>query len=214
VISSGSSRPWFALVGIFLVTLAALSSRMLLGARAEVRLADEAKGDKEAEARHLRRAMANYSPGNPWVREAATRLWRLALEAEARGQTDEALDALHQLRSAILSLRGSTRPFAELLPEVNRHLAELQAAHPRAAVKLRTTQGRSELLRRLNHPPEPHPLWAALGLIGFALWVSGAFATIYFSLRPDVSIISRRFFPLVGVIALGLVLFCLGLAYA
>lgn len=176
-----------------LLLVAGLTARMLLGARAEVQraAAAHARDDGQARVRHLRRAIAYYLPGNPWVRTAHDELLRLA-----RGGDRE---AARELRSAILGLRGLLRPYAGTLPELNRAIAG---------------PGGTPALVRLEHPPEPHPGWAALGLVGFVLWVSGAFLMLARGLRADASIVRRRFWPLCGCVLLGLGLFCLGMAAA
>jgi hypothetical protein len=253
-----------------LLLLAGLAARMLLGARLEVQRARAAadKRDTEARLRHLRRAMAYYLPGNPWVREAHDRLLLAARDARARGDHAAALDAYRELRSAILRLRGSTRPYAETLPEVNRSIAALTSARAGAAPPARGTAdappargtadappargtadappargtadappargtadappargtadappargtaAEQRLLRRLERPPEPHPGWACLGLLGFLLWVGGAFWLLGRGLRPDASAVGRRFWPLLGLVALGLCLFCVGMGLA
>jgi hypothetical protein len=212
----GALKKLALVLGALALLIAVLCARMLLGARAEVRAASDSstRNEGEAQIRHLRRAMAYYLPGNPWVRQARDLLLEEARQAEARGERSRALDALHQLRSAILSLRGITHPYAETLPEVNRRLAELMVRDPQASRDLRVPEGRERLLQRLDHPPEPHPLWAGLGLFGFLSWVGGALALFWRGLRPDASLVPRTFWPLAGVVALGLLLFCLGLARA
>jgi hypothetical protein len=191
------------LAGVLLL-LAGLGARMLLAARQELWRAAAAasRGDAEGQRRHLRRAMAHYLPGNPWVRRARDRLLHLARQAEARGRAREALLAWRELRGAILRLRGLTRPFAATLPEANARIAALSAG------------GAPRVLRRLERPPDPHPGWAGLGLVGLALWVGGALLLLYRGLRPDASVVARRFWPLLLVVALGLSLFGLGMGLA
>ena len=200
------------LIAALLLIVAALAARMLLGARAELTRAAAAKS-AEVRVRHLRRAMAYYLPGNPWVRSAHDRLLAAARKQRAAGQREQALRSYHELRSAILQLRGLTRPYAATLPEVNEAIATLAAAHPEAAPALRSKAGQDKLLRRLEAPPEPSPGWAALGLLGLVLWVGGAAWLLARGLRADAAR-TRRFWPLVGLVALGLCLFCVGMGLA
>ncbi len=203
-------------VGAALLCAAALSGRMLLGARGELAAATAAagRGDHDGEVRHLRRAMACYLPGSPWVRRAHDGLLLAAAAAEARGERAAALGALHELRSAILALRGLTRPYAETLPGLSRRIAALSARDPEAAAALRTPAGAEALRARLDQPPEPRPLWAGLALVGFLGWVGGAALLLARGLRPDGSRVRGRFALLCGVVALGLALFGVGLALA
>jgi hypothetical protein len=200
------------LIAALLLIVAALAARMLLGARAELGRAEAAADDERV--RHLRRAMAYYLPGNPWVRAAHDRLLATARRQRAGGQSAQALASYHVLRSAVLQLRGLTRPYAGSLPEVNRAIAALTSARPDAAAALRGKAGRDKLLRRLEAPPEPHPGWAGLGLFGFLLWVGGACWLLARGLRADASLVRRRFWPLLGLVALGFALFCVGMALA
>ncbi len=196
---------------------AGLISRMLFGARQEIRaaLAAAARGDDAAQLRYLRRAMAYYLPGNPGVRRARDLLLQAAQQAEAHGNAALALDALWQLRSAILSLRGLTQPYASTLPEVNRRIADLTAREAANSPRHLAFPGRSQLLHRLENPPQPHPGWAALGLLGFLIWISGVFLGLGYGVRPDASLRKGwRFWPLAGLAATGATLFCLGMAYA
>jgi hypothetical protein len=199
-----------------LLVLSGVAARMLLGARAELRTAAAAagRGDLEAEVRHLRRAMAYYLPGNPWVLHARDALLQAAERAAGNGDAAMAADAFEQLRSAILNLRGISHPFSDTLREVNRRLAELRSHDPEAAAALRTPAGREGLRLRLERPPEPDPLWAGLGVGGFFLWVTGALLLFYVGLRPDATRVGGRFWPLLGVVAGGMLLFCLGMAWA
>ncbi len=203
------------LAGVILV-LFALSARMLLGARQQLQLAKaaQARGDEEGRVRCLRRAMAYYLPGNPWVRAAKEQLLRVALKAQARGDEAFALDTLWQLRSAILGLRGLTNPYGEALPQINQLIVELAPRRPHAATHLQGAAGRARLLERLGAPPRVHPLWSGIGLAGFLLWTVGAAVLLLWALRSDASIIAARFWPLLGLVDHGLALFGVGLAWA
>lgn len=204
------------LVGSLACVVGLLGTRMLLGARSELHAAEQAarRGDGAARVRHLRRSMAYYLPGNPFVRRAGQALLEEARQAEAAGQPERALAILHELRSAILSLRGLTRPLAGDLPEINRRIAELSAARPDAARALRSPVGAQALLRRLERPPEPHPLWAGLGLLGFLIYGGAGLLLCFAGLQPDAARLRYRFWPLLGAVLLGLLLFGLGMGLA
>lgn len=207
-----SLRGGSLIVAAVLLVLAGLTARMLLGARQELRRAAVAakKHDTEARVRHLRRAMAYYLPGNPWVSQAHSRLLSLARETEAAGQPTAALAQYRELRSAILSLRGLTRPYSDSLPLINRRIALLATPVGGGADKALADKA----LKRLQAPPEPHPGWALLGVLGFCCWTLGAFAMLIFGLRRDAGLVSRHFWPLLGLVVAGLGLFGLGLGMA
>lgn len=196
-----------------LLLLAALIARMLFGAQREVAAAAVAR-DPAERALHLRRAMAYYLPGNPWVRQAHDGLLEQARRARRLGDGRTALQSFRELRSAILALRGATRPYAGSLPEINSAIAELTARDPAAAPSLRTAAGQRRHLARLGHPPAPHRGFVLLALLGFGLWVGGGVLLLLRGLKPDLTLVPRRFWPLAGVIGLGLALFCVGLGAA
>jgi len=212
----GRRRAAALLAGGLLSVLALLCGRMLLGARAELAQADAARGrgDDAARVRHLRRAMASYLPGSPFVRQAHLALLGEARRAEAMGAPGRALEILHELRSAILALRGLTHPFEASLPEINRAIARLSAGEPEAAAALRGPSGAEALLRRLERPPEPDRLWAGLGLCGFLGYGGGGLLLFLHGLRPDASRVRRRFWPLLALVLVGLFLFGLGMGLA
>ncbi len=200
------------IAGVLLV-LAGLCARMLLGARQEVALAQAAaaRGERDRQVRHLRRAMAHYLPGNPWVAEAHQRLLALARQAQARGDKDRARAYWGELRGAVLRLRGVTRPYAGTLAEANTNIAALSGAGYAHGVG---SAGRTRLLARLASPPEPHPVWTLVALLGFLVWVGGAALLLLRGLRPDASIVWRRLWPLAAAVAGGFMLFCAGLSLA
>jgi len=201
------------LIAGMLLVLAGLCARMLLGARHEVALAQEAgvREDVEGQSIHLRRAMAYYLPGNPWVTEAHHRLRDLARLAQARGQRARALAYWRELRGAVLRLRGITRPFSGSLDEANRGIAALSAKGYAYGVH---SADRARLLGRLGSPPEPHAIWALVALAGFCLWVGGAVLLLFRGLRPDASVVWRRLWPLALAVGSGFALFCMGLSQA
>ncbi len=197
--------------GALLLVLALLALRMLLGARAELATAHaaRARGDLAGEQRHLRRAFAYYLPANPWLRRAHDELLALAREADRRGERERSLAASLELRSAILSLRGLTRPYAATLPELEERIARLLVREAGASAP-----PVARLRARLAHPPEPDPLWAGLGLLGFLGWTGAAILLCLRGLRADASLVRRRFWPLLAIVLVGQLLFWAGMARA
>jgi hypothetical protein len=199
-----------------LLLLATLTVRMLYGAQQQLQLAQAAASPQEEQTRwrHLRRAMAYYLPGNPWVRRAHDQLLAEARQALATGQPARAAAILHELRSAVLALRGLSQPFGDTLPEINAALATLQSQDPAAAPALRGAAGAHQLHQRLSHPQGVQQPWAALGVLGFLLWVFAAALLLARGLRPDASIVWHRCCWLAAGVALGQLLFWIGLARA
>jgi hypothetical protein len=197
--------------GALLLVLAVLSGRMLLGARGELALAAAARaqGDRDGELRHLRRAFAYYLPANPWLRRAHDQLLALSREADRQGERATALTASLELRGAILGLRGLNRPFAGTLPELDARIARLLGSE--GGVRGPSVE---RLRERLGRPPEPDPLWAGLGLLGFGAWTAAAFLLCAFAIHADASLERRRFWPLLLVVLGGQLLFWAGMARA
>lgn len=200
------------LAGVLLLA-AGLCARMLLGARREVTAAQEAaaRGDARGQVLHLRRAMAYYLPGNPWVAQAHDRLRDLARQAQSQGQGASALARWRELRGAVLRLRGITHPYSGSLVEANRAIAALsKRGHAFGVGSAR----RARLLARLGSPPAPHPVWVLVALAGFCTWVGGAVLLLFRGLRPDASVIWQRLWPLALVVGAGFALFYAGLSLA
>ena len=92
---------------------------------------------------------------------------------------------------------------AESLPEINSAIAALTTRDPTAAPSLRTAAGQKRYLERLSHPPEPRRGFVLLALLGFLLWVGGGVVLLLRGLKPDLSLVPGRFWPLAGLIGLG-----------
>jgi len=201
------------LSGVVLI-LGALGLRFGLEGRRELSAADAAaaRADEAGEVRHLRRAMAHYFPGSPWVDRARGRLLELAERAERRGDPARALAILHELRSAMLALRGASQPFGESLAQVNQRIAALTART--GALTQRAPEAAKRWLERLDQPPQPDRLWSVAGLLGFVLWLGGGALLLGRGLTADAALVRRRFWPMAALIGMGLLLFWLGLAYA
>jgi hypothetical protein len=193
-------------------------SRMLYGAHHHLGLAEKARSEGQWPQcrREYRRAMAYYLPGNPWMRRAKQGLVSLAKALEAKGDKDGSLAAWRDLRSAILMLRGPGQPYGDALPLVNAAILRLSRdRHERSARGKQPRASGSEVLRgqRLNAPPQPHPVFTGLGLLGFIVWVGGTFALIAVGLDRHGKR-QQRFWPVVGATAAGFLLFCLGMGLA
>ena len=199
---AGPGRGWNLVLAGVLLLLAGITARMwILGSEELARAAVVAsQGDAEAQARHLRRAMAHYFPGSPHVARACAGLVALAHTQEKAGKSAEAQHTWRELRSALLALRGLGQPHAQELATANKHLAALARG--------------ATTLERFQNPPDPKPGWAALAVLGFFLWVGAAVLMVLRGLKPDLRLVPRRFWPLLALVAAGWGMFAAGLALA
>lgn len=209
-------RTFWIVLGALALLTALLMGRMLYGARSQLQQARSAgsTGRRDLQVIHLRRAMAYYAPGNPWVNQAARQLAGLAREAEAAGQRDEALEIWRALRSAILGLRGPGQPYANRLPTINDRIAQLTGQQARVATRLTTPAGAKALRSRLAHPEEPHQGWTALALLGLVLWIGASLLLIFGGCTSQAHVVPRRFWILLSLVAFSLTLLWSGLARA
>lgn len=220
--SGAGGRSW-ALTLLVLFTLgvlaAALVGRMFYGARGELGRAEQAasRGDLALERVHLRRALAYYFPGNPWVERATRRLLQRAEEAEVAGRPRRALRIWRELRGAILALRGVGQPLSEPLARANRRIAALRpmvTGDQRRSPSEDAAAQRAAQLRRLQHPEAPDRGWTAAAVVGFVLLVIGLLLFNFYGLSVDLRLLARRAWPLLALTGLGLALFLGGLANA
>ena len=203
------------LVGACCVFCAALYARMMWGA---YQMTEQSRrlvraGDKEGEIRFLRRAMAFYIPGNPWVLDAKATLALRAQEAEESGDQALALSVWRDLRGSILALRSTYQPFANDLASINARIAHLSARHPEASADLRTAAGEARLLRRLGTPSGPDPIFSAIGLFGFVCWVTSAIWMIWRGLSPALAPTRQIWVPALAAL-LSFLAFAGGMALA
>jgi len=193
-----------------------MAMRMLVGAYRETALAAALrdKGDAHGRRLHLRRAMAYYFPGNPWVRDARDQLLLLAQQQERAGDRTAALQTWRTLRGALLSLRAINQPMGEVLPRVNERIAALSVAASLASEALRRDGGKASFLARLAAPPDPHPLWTLVGLLGFIVWTGSGYALVFRGLTATGGLKNASFTRWGLAVLAGLGLFALGLGLA
>jgi hypothetical protein len=179
-----------------------------------------ARGDVAAAAGRHREAIEEwgraarwYLPGAPHVGRAYDRLEALARAAEARGERDIALAAWRRVRGSILATRSFYTPHAARLAPANRRIAALMAAVEGAAAD----PGRSEAeraawhLQLLDRSPGPSVGWSLLALVGFALWLGGAVLFALRGLPSDDRLDPAKAAWAGAMVAVGLVVWLLGL---
>lgn len=198
--------------------LLAVAGRVIVGSAMELERGDEAMagGDPEEARMHWRRAAGWYAPGNPYGVRALERLEQMAEEAAEAGATDEAVLAWRSIRSAILGARGLTTPHADRLARANERIATLMLQQEHAAMD--SDRSDSELREAyatlLAAPPGPGVGGALLALLGFLLWVGGAFRMSQRAFDDEDRFDRRVGLRHLGVVGLGLALFALGLTIA
>jgi hypothetical protein len=196
------------------ICLAAVLARVFWDGRSALALGDEAmaKGDSTEAMTQWRRAARWYAPGAPHVVDAYERLETLAKAAEEKDDRKTALDAWRAVRSSILATRSFYTPFPDRLVHANERIAALMA-------KADTAHGTEEERRQFHYEllardDSPRVGWALLALAGFAAWVGGGFWFARRGVGEDGKL-ERRTAARAGVlIALGILVWMLGLYQA
>jgi hypothetical protein len=137
----------------------------------------------------------------------------LGRAAEARGDRAEALSAWRAVRGGILATRSVYVPEAARLSTANQRIALLMAAEPPPGMDAGKSveQLRQEHLALLTPIPGPNVFWSCVLLVGFALWVSAAFAFSVRALDADDRWVGREVRRWGGLSTLGFGLFVLGM---
>jgi hypothetical protein len=163
-----------------------------------------------------RQAARWYVPGASHVEAAYERLETLAAEAERRGDADTALAAWTGIRSSILATRSFYVPHAERLEPANRKIAALMAAREHASDQ---PAGAAEdatawHYERLAPVPGPSSFWAVIAILGFATWLAGGLVFALRGVTPDDRLVPRTAAYAGILVAVGLLLWLLGLSLA
>jgi hypothetical protein len=212
------TRKALQLLVLLACLLALITARVVVSARDELAQAQSLllSHDRDGAIVHLRRAARWYAPFSPYHVRALTHLSELGRAAEQAGETALALSAYRALRGAILATRSLYVPERQRLEAANERIATLMAKEPVPGMDAGKSpeQLRAEHLALLSPIPGPNVWWSVVVLLGFACWVSSAFA---FSIRA-IDDQDRWVLPEVrrwsGLIALGFSLFVLGLVLA
>lgn len=213
-----ASRRWLRGVAIAGAVLLAIAARVVVGSAMELDRGDVAMagGDAEGARMHWRRSAAWYAPGNPYDDRALDRLETLAAEAEQAGAIDDAVLAWRAIRSAIVGARGLTTPHAERLERAQTKIATLMLQQEQAPMDsdLSDSELRERYAAMLAGPRGPSSGGALLALFGFALFVGAAFRMSQRAFDDEDRFDRPVGLAHLGAIALGLVLFAVGLTLA
>lgn len=197
--------------GILAFCLGVVVTRVFWDGRGALREGDAAmaRGDTREAIGRWRRAARWYAPGAPHVAKAYARLTGLARASDH----ELALEAWRAVRSSILSTRSFYTPYAELLPEANENIATLMAASegPQADPGKSETERRAWHLALLSRDEAPSVFWTIVALLGLAAWVGGGFLFAWRGITADEKLAPRPAVQAALLVAVGLLVWMLGL---
>jgi hypothetical protein len=197
------------------VCLGVVVTRALWDGRGALSRGDEAlaTGDRDGAVDWYRRAARWYVPGAPHVAAAYTRLESIATAAEAAGDRVLALRAWRGIRSSILATRSLFTPHAERLEPANRRIAALMAAEegPEADPAVSADSREAWHYELLARDESPSPAWSVIALLGLALWIAGGVAFALRGVTADDRLVPRHAAAAGAMVAIGLVIWMLGL---
>ena len=166
---------------------------------------------------HWRRAARWYVPLAPHVGTAYERLEDTAKKAGAAGDQRVALSAWRGIRSSIMATRSFYTPHGERLENANAQIAALMASLEGAAAD----PGKSEAQRAqwhkdlLDRPVGPSVGYSILAIVGFLVWLVGAFWFAWAGLDAETERLNKPVALRCGLaIVLGLLVWLTGLFLA
>jgi hypothetical protein len=189
------------------VALGILALRVVVSSRAEYQRASASSG--ELRRVHLGLAARLYAPGNPWSRRALDELAAIGRS----GSGPDALAAWREVRSAILATRSFYTPDGALLDEANGRIADLTAA---AEGPERGTPAarRAWHAARLAEDDAPSVGWTLVALVGLGAWIGAAVGFFFRAVDERDRLRARAALAWAAGVAIGLILFFVGLARA
>jgi hypothetical protein len=195
--------------------LGVVVTRAVWEGRAALRAGDAAlaDGDPHEAVAWYRRAARWYVPLAPHVGDAYDRLEDLAEAAEGSGDVELALAAWRAVRGSILATRSVYTPHADRLDPANQRIAALMARveGPQA------DPGKSEAQRRdwhyalLARDEAPSVPWSIVALLGFAMWLGGGVLFAARGVTAEDALAARPAALAAALVAVGLVVWMLGL---
>lgn len=214
----GRRRKWMIAAAIAAACLAVIATRAVWEGRGALARGDSAAaaGEVGEAIRHWRRAARWYLPLAPHVGAAYDRLEKAGAAAEAAGDRDTALAAWRGVRSAALATRSFYVPYSDRLAAANRRIAALMAAIEGPAVDPGRSAAEREAwhLELLERPVGPSVMWSVIAILGFAMWIGGAFWFAWSGVGEDDRLV-RRVAARSGVmVVIGLFVWLLGLSRA
>jgi hypothetical protein len=198
--------------------LGVIAARAAFSARSELeraRLAADS-GDRDGALVHYRRAARCYVPGSPYHVIALERLGEMGRAAQASGDIERALSAYRAIHGSIMAARSVYVPERARLRRADRQIAALMAEQPapRMDAGKSKTQLRDEHLALLESSPDPNLFWSCVLLVGFAAFVTSAFAFSARAIDDDDHLRQPEAQRWGALIVVGFGMFALGLALA
>ncbi|HEY3352569.1 MAG TPA: hypothetical protein VGQ83_04925 [Polyangia bacterium] len=201
-----------ALAGAVVAILGGIAAtRAALSARAEQADGDAAlgRGDVRLAIDAYERAARLRVPGLASQARALDRLETVAGRAEARGDAATARAALEAARRALYASRAAGVADPARLARLDARLAVLLArADPGPGDEAARRAWHAAALARAEAPA---PGFAALAILGFALWAGGGAAFALRGLGPDLRVRPRAAAVAAGAVVAGLALWVVGL---
>jgi len=205
-------------LGIVLVMILVLSVKVLVSSRAELADADRASsaGELETAITHYRRAARWYLPIQPYADRALDRLMEIGAAAETDEDPVLALASYRSVRAALMSSRSLWIPDSDRLHQADERIAELMARSEVPAVDAHLSEeARADTyLAMLETDRDPAAGWALLALLGFGLWILGAYGVFTKGLDQDDRFIDVELRKWGSAFVVGMGLFVLGLSLA
>mgnify|MGYP001369596706 CR=1 FL=1 len=171
------------------------------------------EGDTTMAVHHFREAVSWVLPVAPWREDAAEALWSIHRGQVEAGQLKEAVQTLSMLRAGLMAGRSVLGPDEEWHERVDAALAPMMARWEAKAAAQEGRSIRGSLKERETHYAEilsrdtlPSRTYGLIMIIGFFLWCSAMWRSTGEEGKARVKIL--------GVAALGFVLFVLGLTLA
>jgi hypothetical protein len=207
-------KTWRIAAIVVAVGLGVVVTRVFWDGRRALASGDEAmaRGDVTEALTQWRRAAPWYAPLAPHVADAYDRMEVLARAAEEKGDDQVALDAWRGIRSSSLATRSFFTPFADRLAVANQRIADLTArVEVKADPKKDQAERRALHLGLLLRDDAPSVPWSLLALAGFAMWVGGGFWLARRGVTAEDKLDRKYAIRAAALIAVGLVVWMLGL---
>ncbi len=196
------------------VGLGAIVTRVFWDGRSALAAGDAAlaKDDAREALVQWRRAARWYAPLAPHVAAAYDRMEKLARAAEDKGDEALALEAWRGIRSSSLATRSFYTPYPDRLERANQRIAVLMARQEVKAGRAKSEEERRVVqLGFLERDEAPSVVWTLVALCGFAGWVAGGFWFARRGVTAEDKLDPRNAIRAGVLIAVGLVVWMLGL---
>ncbi|QQR91653.1 MAG: hypothetical protein IPJ88_08030 [Myxococcales bacterium] len=201
-----------------LIVLAVMVIRVTLAAHAEYEEAAtlQKSGDLDSAIVHYRRAARWYLPLFSTPTRALDQLERIANTYKKSGDVHGALAARRSMRAAIMSSRSFYTPHGDYLERSNREIASLMASLPPLPKDVAKSKAslRKDYFSELEHSRGPNTFWTLVLLLGFALWVGGAFVFFHRAFGPEQQLLKNEAVRWGGLVFVGIFCFVLGASLA